>query len=104
MNEKYLLFIHLIFAEDSNYIAIVQVFCCSLKKRMKGHLPCDQKESGTNKRLFFIESRPEMRGIARMGQVDIKSNTKDDKQLFLSNTKRQWLNFRSFNLTLIVYS
>ena len=79
MSEKYLLFIHLIFARESNYVTIVQVFCYSLKKRMKCHLPHGWRKSSAGKRLFFIESRQEMRRIMGIGRVDIKSNAMDER-------------------------
>ena len=37
-----------------------------------------------------------MRGIVGMRQVDIKFNTKDKEELFLSNTIQQQLNFKLF--------
>ena len=49
-----------------------------------------RKKSGNlfndpRKRLF-LETRPEMRSIVGMGRMDIKSNTKGERELFLSNT------------------
>ena len=75
-NVKYLLFIHLILARDLNYIAIVQVFCYSLKKEWNVTYIMTGGKVVPIRDYFFIESRLEMRGIVGIGQMDIKSNSK----------------------------
>ena len=72
MNKKYLLFIRLIFAGDSNYIAIVQVFCYSLKKEWNVTYFMARRKMALVRNFFFIESRPKIRGIVRMGEEQEK--------------------------------